>query len=145
MWNQYLWKGIIRGNIPDLKYWVHSPKESPTKNVTCTNDGKIINYENLNIEFINEININKAYLIHFRFKSTEEFINKYKRGYSDWHGKKINKVLQQRIATYFIENGITQKKVEYIERELNINLSIYKSKLRMNQSNVIKRSDLIFL
>ena len=138
-------KSIIRGNIPDLKYWVHSPKESPTKNVTCTNDGKIINYENLNIEFINEININKAYLIHFRFKSTEEFINKYKRGYSDWHGKKINKVLQQRIATYFIENGITQKKVEYIERELNINLSIYKSKLRMNQSNVIKRSDLIFL
>ena len=41
-------KSIIRGNIPNLKNWVHSPYFSPVKNVTCTNDGKIINYKNIN-------------------------------------------------------------------------------------------------
>ena len=48
-------KTIIRGNIPGLKYWVHSPYISPTRNVTCTNDGKIIKYTNMNFEYIDEI------------------------------------------------------------------------------------------
>ena len=48
----------------------------------------------MNFESIDKINTDKAYLIHFRFKSTEEFINKYKRGYNNWHGNRINKVLQ---------------------------------------------------
>ena len=85
---------IIRGNISDLNYWVHSPLISPTKNITCNNEGKIINYKKLNVESVSEINVNKAYLIHFRFKSTEEFINKYKRGYSHWHGNKTKNVLK---------------------------------------------------
>ena len=37
-------KSIIRGNIPNLTYWVHSPKISPKRNITCTNDGNILNY-----------------------------------------------------------------------------------------------------
>ena len=86
-------KSIIRGNISDLKYWVHSPYISPRKNVTCTNDGKIINYEDMNFELIREINVNKSYFIHFVFKSTEEFINKYKRGYNNWFKKRIKKFL----------------------------------------------------
>ena len=57
-------------------------------------------------------NTNKAYLIHFRFKSTEEFINKYKRGYSNWHRNNTNKILLERLATYFEENGITLEKIE---------------------------------
>ena len=137
-------KTIIRGNIQNLYYWVHSPLFSPIKNVTCTNDGKIINYKRLNIEFINEININKAYLIHFRFKSTEEFINKYKRGYSNWYGNKINKALEQRISSYFEENEITMEKILFMERELKINLSAYKYKLYSNHADTIKTNDLIF-
>ena len=35
-------KSIIRGNISDLKYWVHSPYSSPTKKRTCNNVGKIV-------------------------------------------------------------------------------------------------------
>ena len=32
-------KSIIRGNIPDLKYWIHSPLFSPKKNTSCNNKG----------------------------------------------------------------------------------------------------------
>jgi hypothetical protein len=91
--NHIYYQNIIRGNIPNLKNWVHSPYFSPVKNVTCTNDGKIINYKNINFHSIKEINVNRAYFIHFIFKSTEEFINKYKRGYSNWFKKRINEFL----------------------------------------------------
>ena len=121
-------KTIIRGNIPNLTYWVHSPKISPVKNITCTNEGNIINYTNINLEKIKNININKSYIIHFRFKSTEEFINKYKRGYSNWHGNRTHQVLLERISTYFEENGITLEKINYLEKELKLNLSSYRNK-----------------
>ena len=76
-------KSIIRGNITDLRYWIHSPYISPKRNVTCNNVGKKIYYKKMNFELIRKINIEKAYIIHFEFKSTEEFINKIKRGYSN--------------------------------------------------------------
>ena len=75
-------KSIIRGNISGLKYWVHSPVISPKRNITCDNEGKIIYYKKMNFERIYPININKAYIIHFKYKSTEELVNKLKRGYS---------------------------------------------------------------
>ena len=124
---------------------VHSPYISPIKNVTCTNDGNIINYTNINFQFINKINTNKSYIIHFRFKSTEEFINKYRRGYSNWHGTKINNVLKERLSTYFEENGITIEKINLIEKQLKLNLSFYKTKMRLNNSKKYNVSDLIFL
>lgn len=68
-------KSIIRGGINNLKYGVHSPKKSPERNTTCNNIGTIINSKIINFEYINKINIKKAYIIHFKFKSTEEFIN----------------------------------------------------------------------
>ena len=77
-------KSMIRGHIDNLKYCVHSPCYSPKRNFTCNNIGQIIQYKNINFEYIYPINIEKAYIIHFKYKSTEEFINKYKRGYSNW-------------------------------------------------------------
>ena len=120
-------KSIIRGKIENLTYWVHSPKISPIRNITCNNEGKIIYYQNMNFEYINNININKAYIIHFKYKSTEEFINKMKRGYGKWFGKRITQVINNKIADYFSTNNITREKVEYLERELNISLQRYKS------------------
>ena len=134
-------KTIIRGNIPNLTYWVHSPIISPVKNITCTNEGNIINYTNINLENIKNININKSYIIHFRFKSTEEFINKYKRGYSNWHGNRTHLVLLERISIYFEENGITLEKINYLEKELKLNLSSYRNKFYMNSIN---KSHLIY-
>ena len=48
----------------------------------------------MNFESIKKINTKNAYLIHFRYKSTEEFINKYKRGYSNWYGNETNEILK---------------------------------------------------
>ena len=36
-------KSIIRGNIENLIYSVHSPKFSPLRNISCNSIGKIIN------------------------------------------------------------------------------------------------------
>jgi len=106
-------KSIIRGNIQDLKYSIHSPLFSPKKNITCNNEGKIIFYKNINFGDLKPIIIKKAYIIHYRFKSTEEFINKYKRGYNNWFGKenKNNHVIKELFNEYFTVNKITIKKI----------------------------------
>ena len=119
-------KSIIRGNITDLIYWVHSPNFSPKRNITCDNEGKIIYYKEINFQSVQPININKAYIIHFRFKSTEEFVNKIKRGYSNWFRNDTKEFLIRTIELYLTYNNPTIKKINLIEKELNLNLSQYK-------------------
>lgn len=103
-------KSIIRGNIEDLKYAIHSPFLSPKKNTTCNNEGKIIFSQKVRFLFYQPINIKKAYIIHFRFKTTEEFIQKYKRGYKKWVRGGFFKQL---ISLFFTINKITIKKINY--------------------------------
>ena len=79
-------------------------------------------------------NIKKAYIIHFRYKSTEEFINKLKRGYSNWLADDLKFVIEQ-IKIYFTINNATPEKIKFIEKELKINIShfikdIYKLKFK---------------
>jgi hypothetical protein len=119
-------KSIIRGNISRLKYWVHSPLISLERNTSCNNIGKIINTNNINIESINKIDTKKAFIIHFEYKSTEEFIKKLKRGYSNWFGKSLSTFLSWKINGYLKNNKITKQKIDYLEKELNLNLSEYK-------------------
>jgi len=116
-------KSIIRGNISNLKYWVHSPFISPERNITCNNIGKKIYYKDLNFEGIKPINTKKAYIIHFRYKSTEELINKIKRGYSNWFKDDLEKFLKDNIRIYLSINNPTPEKIRLIEKELNINIS----------------------
>ena len=123
-------KSMVRGNIKNLKYWVHSPYISPFKNISCNNIGKIINDKNINIEFQSNINVKKAYIIHFNYKSTEEYINKYKRGYSNWFEDRLSDFLDIKIKDYFRDNEITINKIDFFERELKINLSEYKKLLK---------------
>ena len=113
-------KTFVRGNIPDMKYWVHSPLISPTRNISCNNIGQIQHNKKLKFEQVDPVNVEKAFLIHFRFKSTEEFVKKNKRGYSNWFGDEINWMLNGNINTYFEQNEITWEKINYIEKELNI-------------------------
>ena len=115
-------KSMIRGNISELKYWVHSPYYSPVRNITCNNVGEKLNYKAFSFESINDANFDKAFILHFRYKSTEEFINKFKRGYSYWFGNKIKWFLSGNIETYFERNNITLEKINYVEKELKINL-----------------------
>ena len=108
-------KTIIKGNIKKLHYWVHSPFYSPERNITCNNIGKIIKYKKINFETIDEINIDKAYIIHFYYKSIDEYINKMKRGYSNWF--KINR--NKYIYRYIKDNNLTKKGIDYIIKQFN--------------------------
>jgi hypothetical protein len=119
-------KSIIRGNISRLKYWVHSPLKSPERNTSCNNIGKKINTNNINFDFINKINTKKAFIIHFEYKSTEEFIKKIKRGYNNWFGERISTFLRGKINAYLSNNKVTKQKIDYLEKELNLNLSEYR-------------------
>ena len=118
-------KSIIRGNISNLRYWVHSPYISPKRNITCNNIGKKIYYKEMNFKSLRKINIDKAYIIHFEFKSTEEFINKIKRGYKNWFGNNIESFLIKKILFYLKINGASAEKINFIEKELEINISKY--------------------
>ena len=87
----------------------------------------------IDIESVDPINFDKAILIHFRYKSTEEFIAKYTRGYSDWLGDSLKDVLNSHVNVYFEQNKITLEKINYIEKELNINLWFIKLKFYLSK------------
>ena len=125
--NSFHIKSIIRGHINNLKYWVHSPSYSPQRNITCNNAGEEIKYKkNMNFQSVKPFNKKKSYIIHFLFKSTEEYINKYKRGYSNWFYNDLNNW----VLNYLKNNKITKEKIEYFEKEFKINLSKFKKNLK---------------
>ena len=123
----HLIKTIVKGNIDDLKYDIHNPIFSPKRNISCNNVGQILHSETFSLNALPNINVDKAYFLHFKFKSTEEFINKYKRGYSNWFDQRF---LLNRIYEYFNYNDITLKKIQYIEKELKLNLSSFRKKIK---------------
>ena len=122
-------KSIIRGHINNLVYWIHSPKISPERNVTCDNIGRILVKKKLNFQSIMHINTDRAYFVHFFFKSTEEYINKYKRGYKNW--PHLN--MDGRIKNYFKNNKLMIEKVEMFEKACNITLDRYRNKLHIKK------------
>jgi hypothetical protein len=67
-------KTLVKSGIDDLIYNCHSPSFSPKRNITCNNLGEQLFYKKLDMQRFETINIQKAYIIHFQFKSTEEFI-----------------------------------------------------------------------
>ena len=50
-------KSLIRGNISNLKYWVHSPIYSTYRNITCKCEEKKIKYKILIFESLTPINV----------------------------------------------------------------------------------------
>ena len=119
-------KTMVRGNINNIKFDIHTPFYSPDRNVSCNNKGKIYKNKEILFQDVFDINIEKSYIIHFKYKSTEEYIKKYKRGYH-W---RINdtQFMKMRIKEYFEDNKITLKKLEFVEKELNLNLSSIKQR-----------------
>ena len=120
-------KTILKGGINNLTYAVHSPKFSPERNVTCDNTGRIVNYTKLHFQSMKPHNSDRAYILHFHFKSTEEHINKFKRGYKNWPHLNIDGW----IYNYFKNNKVTLEKIELFEKEFNITLDKYRNKLHI--------------
>lgn len=69
------------------------------------------------------------YIDHYYCKSTEEFINKLKRGDIVHKDNRMD-----RIKTYFSQNLITKEKIDLIENRTGLNLSIFR--------NLIKKQNL---
>lgn len=131
-------KNFIRGDIPNLKYWVHSPKFSPNRNITCINTGDLF-HGDFTTERDFKINIKESFIIHFRYKSTEEFIAKYKRGLSNWFGNRENElaILNRKLEDYFELNKITLEKLDYVGKELNKSLLLYRIKYYISKLSIL--------
>ena len=71
------------------------------------------------------INIKRAYIIHFEHKSTEELIKKLKRGYKNWLKSYTRKFMIEKIKYYLRINNATPEKINYLEKELKLNLTEY--------------------
>ena len=118
-------KSIMRGGITGLVYYQHSPLKAD-RNVSCDNTGRLLNYTKINIQSVRPYNTDRAYFLHFYFKSTEEYINKFKRGYKNW----ISVSIDGWIFNYFKQNNITIEKIEMLEKAFNITLEKYRKKLK---------------
>ena len=113
-------KTIIRGRINNINIEeVHLLDE---KIPSCNSKGKIINFKRIN--HMKNLDFENYYIDHYYFKSLEEFILKIKKG-DTYFGH--NKIFQEhRLRRYFRINKITLKKIKYIEKLLEVNLSYYK-------------------
>ena len=114
-------KSILRGNISTKVYDVHILN----KNLTgCDGFGNIKSILGISTDISD---FNYYYIDHYYSKSTEEFIQKLMRG-SAVHGFDIEHKLK-RIDVYFTINDINTKKIDYIEKETNLNLSKFRNQI----------------
>lgn len=123
-----LFKTMVKGNITNLTYAVHFPNSYPKNKIFCNNEGKKISGEYVPNLDKKQINIEKAFIVHFRFKSTEEFVLKCKRGYSYWLRKREKEFILELLDWYFGINKVTLEKINYIEKNLNISLKKFRDR-----------------
>ena len=116
-------KTILKGNIKTKISCVHNINY---KLKSCNSFGEFNNKEKFATFSKKPDNI-FYYIDHFCYKSTEEFINKLKRG-SAFYGKGIKTKLKK-IGWYFNINKITSKKIDYFEKNINVNLTMYRNKI----------------
>ena len=115
-------KMIIRGNLINIT--INDP-HSIINEHQCNSIGKIINkYDYTNFEeFYND----NYYYDHFPFKSSEEYLDKLKRG-DAVYGER-NSFSVETFSLYFSVNKITEAKLVYFETRTGINLTFYRNKL----------------
>lgn len=117
IFNGYLVKSFIRGHIPKL--YIQSIHFGSSKYTICNGMGKLINFTGVHT---NKADFENYYFVHFFSKSTEEFVNKLKRGdAAEGHWNML------KIYQYFKINKVSKKKIKYIEKKLNLNLEQYKN------------------
>lgn len=124
-------KSIVRGGFDNL---IIPTSMLPGININyfCNSNGERIfppNYLN------GKYNSNPmAYIKHFYTKTAEEFCNKINKGDAQLHKnhpKYLNRIYDK-IYNFFLFNKITKKKIEILEKCLDINLKKYINKLKKN-------------
>lgn len=125
-------KAILRGKIKNIIFKTTHWLDKRIKG--CNSFGEKIK-PNKKKKLNNDIKTFKdCYIDHYCFKSTEEYIDKINKG--DAVFGKNNKTMMHKIRLYFQYNNITFEKIEYIEKELGLNLEEYKEIIK----NKIKES-----
>ena len=120
-------KMIIKGGIKDLiikttaQCYLSNNKYNLT---TCNGFGNLINLRGF---YAKITDYNLYYIDHFFCKSTEEFINKLKKGDSLQTGKALQNYKIERIKRYFKYNVFTDEKIKMIVEALKISLSNFKT------------------
>ena len=116
-------KFIIRGHINNVK--INKVHIGSKRLINCNSFGhknKVHGNHAIELDFRN-------YIDHYYCKSTEEFIFKINRG--DILNNSTT-YFMHKVKKYFLQNKITKKKIEMIEKGTGLNLSIYKKKLNLN-------------
>ena len=111
-------KFILKGHIPNIV--IENIHICNNNLLNCNGFG---HKNKNNYIYSTEIDKNNYYIDHFYSKSTEEFINKVKRGNPCIVPKDYD---MERIQKYFNQSDITKDKIELIEKRTGHNLSIYK-------------------
>jgi hypothetical protein len=111
-------KFILKGHIPNI---VIDNMHTCNKNIpNCNGFG---NKNKIRDRFSTEPDNKYYYIDHFYSKSTEEFINKLKRGNALTGPKNYDYL---RIEKYFQQSNITKDKIERIEKATGYNLTTFK-------------------
>lgn len=111
-------KSIIRGNIYFKPWDYDQTSHRPNHHLrTCDSNGDRAKTFN---DVLKPPKIDKIYLKHFVTKTVEEYLNKYKRGYTSRY---LN--LEGWIENFFSFNNVTKEKVKYLEDYFNITLEKY--------------------
>lgn len=128
--NSCIGKSILRGNIENIH--MQSCHILDGKLKRCNGFGDIITLHFLSCK-VPDYKYN--YIDHFQFKSTDEFVQKVKKG----DGRHINseKIKYRKIWEYFSFNKITLYKIKYISDNLGLNESYIRNQLYLFASKFI--------
>ena len=115
-------KSIIRGNLENINFKSCHLLDINLKR--CDSFGK---YFTPNKTACKTPDYKFNYIDHYKYKSSEEFIEKIKfKG--DALAKDNEKIRMQKINNYFSENKVTLEKIKYISKKLNLNATYIKSR-----------------
>ena len=117
-------KMIIKGGINDLQIISTALSTSNISLKFCNGFG---DYSKIFMWYTKVTDYKYYYVDHFFSKSTEEFITKLAKGDGFAKGKALEDYKIYRIKRYFQYNDFSLKKLEYMEKGLNLNLSQFKN------------------
>ena len=115
-------KSILRGHHPDIN--ILSIHAVNYRIPACNGFGQKGGKKKLDFKYF--------FINHYYFKSTEEFIRKINRG--DAYFLSNNVLKMNKIKFYFAFNKISLEKINYIEKETGINLTIFRNKLKRHET-----------
>ena len=126
----YTVKSILKGNISEVHFktchWIDRAITG------CNSLGEKIAPNKRKHLFSDINNYKDCYIDHYCFKSTEEYINKIRKGDAVF-GIDLKNILHK-INSYFTYNEISYIKIRYIESKLGIDLKEYRMELKKKKA-----------